>query len=398
MSILEIKAAVRRLLPDAAVSDGFLPFGIGVETEADIAPLFATLGGCPLAFEVIDGDFGEDASLPRIVSAAEKHGIPKDGDKVFGFYFGDGEHDPKESLDIAVAVKKKCGKKGFRALSPGEGGVFSTAQLYNERVPAKGSVLCLMPLPGGAKAFLRVAAVQDIGFFSDIDRLRPAVDPGKGMLPVKTALSVINIAGPEKAGLVYDPFCGVGTIPLMAAFRGFRVAASDVSPKQTERTAANLAWLAEYGRYEEARDAKVFKLDATIYRPDLPAGSVSALITEGWLGPAQREFPSPQVAETIYGKVLEKYGAAFKNIYSALAPGAAVMFAMPAFRSGKRVIRITRSQMNKARFPGLSLQLTDLSVAGEGIEELRGTGSPSVLYGRKDSFVLRDFFLFAKKG
>src|SRR6185369_6679518 len=60
----------------------------------------------------------------------------------------------------------------------------------------------------------KTLAVQDIDDWTVRDREKPYADRKKGMLPPKVARMMVNMAVGNQAGkcLVYDPFCGSGTV------------------------------------------------------------------------------------------------------------------------------------------------------------------------------------------
>ncbi len=104
-------------------------------------------------------------------------------------------------------------------------------------------------------------------------------DMNVGMLPPKLAQILLSLSGSHTC--VYDPFCGLGTVPIEAARSGISpIFASDISAKMVRATRENLARFSENGI-----DARIFTLDArdvatrTDIAPDTP------IVTEGWLGP-----------------------------------------------------------------------------------------------------------------
>jgi len=179
----------------------------------------------------------------------------------------------------------------------------------------------------------RSVAVQDIDSWSIRDREKPYADRRKGMLPPKVARMMVNMAvGPiADTSLVYDPFCGTGTILMEALMRGCSVAASDIDPDAVTGTERNLAWLAE-DLHEKPAVPVVFESDAArAKRPEL-MHSVTQIVTEPFLGK-----PTPQASQlpNIFKGLSKMYLGAFKNWTTLLADNAKVVIVFPYVQTEK---------------------------------------------------------------
>jgi putative methyltransferase (TIGR01177 family) len=62
-------------------------------------------------------------------------------------------------------------------------------------------------------------------------------------LPQRKARCLVNLSGVGPGGLLLDPFCGTGSIPIEAALMGIRSVASDVDPVVASGAACNVAAL-----------------------------------------------------------------------------------------------------------------------------------------------------------
>lgn len=172
----------------------------------------------------------------------------------------------------------------------------------------------------------RTLAIQDIDYWTIKDRRKPYFDRKKGMLPPKVARAMVNLAiGAQAEGqVVYDPFCGTGTILLEALERGCKVIGSDVDEKATIGAQTNLAWFAQLA--ELPTDFKVFQQPVAHATSQQIGQKVTALVTEPFLGKPQAK--SEQLPGIFKG--LEKlYLGAFKQWQQILAPGAVVVMVFP---------------------------------------------------------------------
>lgn len=97
-------------------------------------------------------------------------------------------------------------------------------------------------------------------------------------LPVRIAKAMLNLTA-RSGDAVLDPFCGTGTIPLLAALAGHRAYGSDISAACVERAAANLAWFGCAATLACA-DARAVQQTADCIVTNLPYGEYCHLAPE----------------------------------------------------------------------------------------------------------------------
>lgn len=174
--------------------------------------------------------------------------------------------------------------------------------------------------------------------FAARDRKKPYQDIKRGMLPVKIARIMVNLAvqGQERK-VVLDPFCGTGTVLSEAIMVGSEVIGSDVDHLAVSGAETNLSWLSS--RYN-IRDRKynLFVADAT--HVDEQVKSVNAIVTEPLMGPlldARRQIPEAKVKNVAKG--LDKlYRGALKSWLPLLPAGGRVVITLPVFQIGSQKI------------------------------------------------------------
>lgn len=312
---------------------------------------------------------------------------------------------------LGMTLKRTVGMKGTRiVLPPGGRPYLSTAQLLHNRLPTDGTAIVLLVAPArsapahiqevvaGAGGPDRVDVVtldtiQDIRAYAERDRHRPHVDPGRGMLPLKVAQMLVNLSLVPPGGVLYDPFCGVGTIPMEAVRMGLTVLASDRSDTQVRRTEENLAWLKQTGSdAQRGRVARVFAHDVTRAAFPLDRASVDAIVTEGWLGPSRTTPPLPRDAEEVFGRVQKLIAALLERAKPVLRPHGRVVITVPAFRLRKRVLRFPLESLRNRAF-----QLDPLLPPPFDHAFAREAAQGTLLYGREDAIVLRDIVRFRRR-
>lgn len=177
--------------------------------------------------------------------------------------------------------------------------------------------------------------IQNIDDWSDRDRGKPFAQRKKGMLPPKVARMMVNIAlgawnkekgdtDENKKPLLFDPFCGSGTILMEAALRGCEIWGSDASQESVMGAQNNLNWLNE--KYNVAVAAHIFPADAThITNPALDH-KVDMLVTEPFLG---KPKPEPEQVPNIIKGLEKLYLGAFKNWQHILHNDSVVVMVFP---------------------------------------------------------------------
>lgn len=334
---------------------------------------------------------------------------PGDASRVAGRASSDRTRQIRE---LAMSLKRTIGMKGTRVVFPGaKRSDLSTAQLFHNRLPRDGTALFFLVAPKRVD-LVTVDAIQDIEAYARRDRGRPHADPGTGMLPPKVAQMLINLSlGPPASatrpsssrseatagrpgGTIYDPFCGVGTIPMEALLMGLTVAASDASPKQVERTRENLGWLSRVFQDSGlmAQNSKVFVHDIAKALPPVDRGSIDAIATEGWLGPPLRHSPSPKEINRIAAEVLGLLLALLQHALPLLRPGGCLVLTVPAFRVGKRLLHFPIEDIRVRGWARESL----VSDAWMSHPLFREAARGTLLYGRPDAIVLREIVRFRK--
>lgn len=205
---------------------------------------------------------------------------------------------------------------------------------------------------GGQWIVGRTVGIQPFEDWARRDYGRPFSDPRTGMLPPKVARMIVNIAlGPDTTGKVlYDPFCGMGTILAEALMRGAVVYGSDQSDDAVVQAKANLAWLVKNYPSRSFEGQNLFVSEASHASRVVAPSSVDAVVTEPFMGStaiAQRVSGTVtssiirEVKNTIRG--LEKlYIGCLKDWRTILKGEGKVVIALPVYAVGSREYFVKR--------------------------------------------------------
>ena len=219
-------------------------------------------------------------------------------------------------------------------------------------------------------------AVQDIDHWTLKDRGKPYADRKKGMLPPKIARAMINMAAgklqSDSNSILYDPFCGTGTVLIEGLEQGLTVIGSDLDQESMVGAQMNLSWFAE--KQNLPTNFKIFQSDVSHVTKDRIGQAVDYIVTEPFLG---RPKPNPTHLEGMFRGLEKLYLGAFKQWRSILHDGSKICIVFPRVEIGSRAF-------------DLSGLIDKLSAQGYTLEVNFG----EVRYHRKDAVVQRDILVF----
>mgnify|MGYP000970328305 FL=1 len=210
----------------------------------------------------------------------------------------------------------------------------NSAQVLKNDILTKGFELCLID-NGNEKIYGSTLAIQDVDGFVKRDYEKPYTDTDMGTLPPKLARMLVNLTG-LRSGIIWDPFCGSGTILLEAAVLGFDVFGSDVSNNAVHYTTENILWLEDQGLIGEIK-YNVLRLDIKDVEKktvlDLKRTDIGAVVCEPYMGPPQKRVMSPLRADELIKDVKDLYSGLFKVLEKVLKPGHVAVIITPSYKT-----------------------------------------------------------------
>lgn len=234
-------------------------------------------------------------------------------------------------------------------------------------------------------------AVQDYKAYSKRDFGRTARDDKSGMLPPKLAQILINLGAKDTKAVIYDPFCGSGTVLQEALLMGHQhIYGSDISPKAVTDTQENLLWLlSRHSELDsESKGEVTKKIKNDIFQSDIlsPTRQLTAdlIVGEGYLGEPTRR--NVKQAKDDAKKLTDFYLRALSNIAKITNENGRVVLALPYFIIGKEKVYLDLVSR---------LHLTGLKQIDLG-QNIKTTERNTLLYSRPDAFVGREIFVLEK--
>jgi tRNA G10 N-methylase Trm11 len=244
---------------------------------------------------------------------------------------------------------------------------------YKEILKKNNLELNILPLAENL-LIARTISCQNIDFYSKRDYNKPFRDAKVGMLPPKLAQILLNLANTSK--VIWDPFCGLGTVPLEALLMGKKVYASDISETMIESTEKNIQWLLSEISSIQSAEYKCFQQDAS---EKVSLKKVDAVITEGYLGPPLYLAAS----EGLRQKVDRELSFLWESFFSSASSVGIkdIILCLPAYRTENRFLYMneTLEIMRRGNYKQ---------------KELSRSPRASVVYSRPNQFVCREIFHF----
>lgn len=278
--------------------------------EKFVVNIFQRLGGSKRVGYIVD-------DIDHFTFQSESETVSK---IVFGISIL-GDSTKNESVYIkklANSLKRtlKDNSVSSRFIIPkGKDSSLNAAQIINNQILQKGFELDIIKNLD-TEIYGRTLMIQDFEGFAQRDMYKPNTDIQMGTLPPKLARMMVNFTA-QNSGVLWDPFCGSGTISMEAVILGFNTLASDVNPVAVNSTASNIEWLSREGFAPDAL-YESFRFDVTKANKEvikkLKNTDISAIVCEPYMGPPQTTLLSDQKASELLLDVKNLYFKLFDLI------------------------------------------------------------------------------------
>jgi tRNA G10 N-methylase Trm11 len=334
------------------------------ESAEDLSKeMMATLGGTVKIFAVakeFEPSIEDEALIEEIVALL----LGQSDEPYFTFsQVGKGQREISNA-DIKDLIKEN-GKKA-RYFS----GEISESALLSHKSKAT-ELLSFNDRDSGKLILAQLKGVQDIDDWTKRDRAKPYADRKKGMLPPKVARMMVNAARGlwqqknEGKALLYDPFCGTGTVLLEAGMQNLNVYGSDIDQNAVFGSRDNLEWFKQ--EYNKQIESKVFYMDASHLDEETFAQKVDLLVTEPFLG---KQTPRDSELANVFKGLEKMYLGSFKSFAKVLNEGAVVAIVFPKVTTDKRTYSLD-SLIDKLQTKGYNLLVDPVLYAREGARVAR---------------------------
>jgi len=213
----------------------------------------------------------------------------------------------------------------------------TSAQVYKSKILAKGLEISLIYSQKSNKIYVgHTKTIQDIDSYSYRDYKKPKRDAHLGMLPPKLAQIMINLAQDSTkpiSEVIYDPFCGTGTVLSESLLMGKDAYGSDIQEKMAQASKENCEWIAKKFHINPDRAFDTFTSDASQLKQENIPENLSAIITEGYLGKPQSSIVPKEKRDEIIDELSELHLSWLSNIRPLIKPGTKIVMCLTAFNT-----------------------------------------------------------------
>lgn len=368
-------------------------------TEIDNPQAFLNqLGGTVKIIKVTQEIQGNESNVIKALAdqAAEK--FSGRTDKVrYAYFIKSIKQRPETILKKALTETKKK-LKSLELSSRFINNNFQNAPialLKGEGIMKKGAEFAAIEI-AGQWIIGETVAIQDIDAYSERDYERPERDARLGMLPPKLAQVMINLSG-AKAGVIYDPFCGIGTVIMEANLMGYDAVGSDVSREALAKAETNLKWI--HKKSELTQTYRLFQADATSLSHGHLPEEIAAVVSETYLGPPKKQTPEPEKIEMTFIEIEDMLGNFLSAIGQLIKSGTPIVITLLTYRNthhmGPKFYSMDRFIENIDQFGFHTEELIDADIAAD-LKIKTSESLDRLLYEREDQVACRTIVKLVK--
>lgn len=270
-----------------------------------------------------------------------------------------------------------------------------SASVFNNKIIEKGGEILI--LIGAQKIFLaKTIAIQNFESYGLRDYGRPCRDMKVGMMPPKLAQVMLNLAGANQRETILDPFCGTGVVLQEALLMGYKAKGSDITDKILDYSRQNLKWLENTFQLKNT-DYELFKRDARDVSKIIANNSISAIVTEGTLGPKYaNRGPNAQEMQYNFKQLELIYVPAFKEFAKILKKDGKIVISFPFYRINEQNTALVPF-IDKIVATGYNILCPIKIDEVKKNPIIRLSKRNTLLYDRPNQIVGREIVIFAKK-
>lgn len=243
-----------------------------------------------------------------------------------------------EKLHISVkACLKKIKIRRTQRINEYQQDALSPRKLKRKEVLERGFELLVWFQPEEI-ILAQTRKIIDIDEFAERDAKRPYKRPLL-LLGLALARSMINLISVEENRHhlpIYDPFCGMGSIPAEAYLLGIEAYGSDIDPECITQAQENLNWLfkqKKYRKYGQRFQIKnLFEMDITKPQPDnfpWQKPFLGSIVAETNLLTPRKSYPTHSEAMKMMQEFERNYSGYLHGILSILQPGSVCVLVFP---------------------------------------------------------------------
>lgn len=249
----------------------------------------------------------------------------------------------------------------------------------------------------------KTLAIQDFRSYGIRDYGRPARSMKVGMMPPKLAQIMINLAQVPKDGKILDPFCGTGVVLQEAILMGHSAVGTDSDNETIALARKNIDWLMDLLKAKNPpvlilkEMSSIFPADARELAKKIQANTISAIVTEGTLGPRYgRITPSDKQIIDNFKNLEKLYLEVFAQFKNILKKDGKIVISFPIY-----IVRGTKHEfvpfLDKIAQLGYNIKSPIKADELGSVPLFTLSKNGTIVYSRPDQNVGREIVIFTKK-
>jgi len=312
-----------------------------VSDDLELPGLMAKLGGTIKIGRIVAKDIELSTEVLSELMAKTAAERSSGGRATFGYSL----YSVSMSSPTKTAIRlKRCGMETKRRLKesglaarwvrPTEGTALTSVSVAKNGLTGDDGTEFVMLTSGrGDRGMVGITSVvQPFEEFSELDYGRPGRDTFRGMLPPKLARIMLNLASVTSCSTVWDPFCGSGTVLTEALQLDVTaIYGSDLSPQAIVDARRNVEWLKDKHPSLDISKVKLFVADASMQTREIPNRTVSAVVTEPFLGRPRDGYEDRQELNRRLNELTDLYAKSMMASKSILTNNASLVLALPIY-------------------------------------------------------------------
>lgn len=173
--------------------------------------------------------------------------------------------------------------------------------------------------------------IIDIDALSDRDKNRPFTRPLLllGLALARSMVNLIHFEQNQGKPMIYDPFCGMGSIVQEAHLLGYPAIGSDIDGQCVNQSRGNLTWIAKEFEIRPLPSDAFFVMDIT--NPDKArfTNFEGSIVSEPDLSTPLEEYPTTAEANKLISQFSEKFNAYLSGFSKILSQNSMAVFIFP---------------------------------------------------------------------
>lgn len=294
----------------------------------------------------------------------------------------------KNRIDVVVNdLKKKLKKNGISSRYLNKRGKNVHDKVAFEAIKKGAYIFNVVEnkLESDTYYLAKTFSIQDVDNYTIRDCKKPFRDTKVGMLPPKLAQIMINLAtgyileSKRINQVVFDPFCGSGTVLTEALLNGFSVSGSDLEKRMIVGCQQNLDYILKLFEINANCLENIIVHDAT--KPFSSLNNVNFIVSETHLGPAFTSIPDDHTLNKFKKELESLYLGFFRQAEKILTNNGSIVVSLP--------------YMPKRPFYSFAHLLPKIQEGNLRLVNLGSKGA-GLLYYRQDQIIGRQIFKLVK--